>query len=242
MNNLANVNQTIDTREIADMMDTTHDKILRKLEGDKSRKGIIAILTDAQMGVSDYFIESSYIDVSGKENKCYKCTKMGCEFLANKFTGEKGILFTAKYVKRFNEMEQRQAIPQIDSKFLFQLAQSLEAKETEIKQLNTENDLLAKKQLEWTTRQTILAIIRKIGGKYDYQDAWRMFKAQLLYKHNIDINHRHTLAKKNAKNKSKIKTMDMLKAEELNDTLSTATALARSLKVDITSIIDKTNE
>ena len=29
------------------------------------------------------------------------------DFLANKFTGEKGILFTAKYVKRFNEMEQQ---------------------------------------------------------------------------------------------------------------------------------------
>ena len=30
---------------------------------------------------------------------------MGCDFLANKFTGEKGIIFTAKYVKRFNDME-----------------------------------------------------------------------------------------------------------------------------------------
>lgn len=30
---------------------------------------------------------------------------MGCDFLANKFNGEKGILFTAKYVERFNAME-----------------------------------------------------------------------------------------------------------------------------------------
>ena len=30
---------------------------------------------------------------------------MGCEILANKMTGEKGILFTAKYVERFNKME-----------------------------------------------------------------------------------------------------------------------------------------
>jgi hypothetical protein len=28
---------------------------------------------------------------------------MGCELLANKLTGEKGILFTAKYVKRFKD-------------------------------------------------------------------------------------------------------------------------------------------
>ena len=39
---------------------------------------------------------------------CYEVTKIGCDFLANKFTGEKGILFTAKYVKRFNEMERGQ--------------------------------------------------------------------------------------------------------------------------------------
>ena len=32
---------------------------------------------------------------------------MGCEILANKMTGEKGILFTAKYVDRFNEYEKR---------------------------------------------------------------------------------------------------------------------------------------
>lgn len=62
-------------------------------------------MTDSQMGVSDYFVESTYRDASGKENKCYNVTRLGCDFLANKFTGEKGILFTAKYVKRFNEME-----------------------------------------------------------------------------------------------------------------------------------------
>ncbi len=31
---------------------------------------------------------------------------MGCEILGNKLQGEKGILFTAQYVKKFNYMEQ----------------------------------------------------------------------------------------------------------------------------------------
>jgi hypothetical protein len=30
---------------------------------------------------------------------------MGCEMVANKLTGEKGVLFTAAYIMRFNEME-----------------------------------------------------------------------------------------------------------------------------------------
>ena len=104
MNDLSRA--TITSLEIAEMMETEHYRILRKLEGDKRRKGYVKILTDAQMGVSDYFIPSTYRDTSGKENKCYEVTKLGCDFLANKFTGEKGVIFTAKYVKRFYDMEQ----------------------------------------------------------------------------------------------------------------------------------------
>lgn len=96
---------TISTVEVAEMMGIEHHRVLRKLDGDKNVKGIIQVLADTKIGVSDYFIESTYIDSSGKKNKCYDCTKMGCELLANKFTGEKGIIFSAKYVERFNKME-----------------------------------------------------------------------------------------------------------------------------------------
>lgn len=101
--------QTITTLEIAEMMDIEHWKVLRKLDGRKENgkhiKGYVEVLTDNQMVVSEYFYLSTYKDSSGKENRCYNVTKLGCDFLANKFTGEKGILFTARYVKRFNEME-----------------------------------------------------------------------------------------------------------------------------------------
>ncbi len=97
---------TLTTLEVAEMMETEHSRVIRKLEGSKDRKGFIQILAEAQMGVSDYFIPSTYKDASGKENKCYEVTRLGCDFLANKSTGEKGVLFTARYVKRFNEMEE----------------------------------------------------------------------------------------------------------------------------------------
>ena len=103
--------QTITTLEIAEMMNIGHWQVLRKLDGreesGKHIKGYVEILTDNQMVASDYFSESVYKDASGKENRCYNVTKLGCDFLANKFTGEKGVLFTAKYVKRFDEMENR---------------------------------------------------------------------------------------------------------------------------------------
>ncbi len=96
---------TITTLEIAEMMEVPHSDILKKLEGRKDRKGYIQVISEGQMSVADYFVKSVYVDAQGKERPCYKVTKLGCDFLANKFTGEKGILFTAKYVKRFHEME-----------------------------------------------------------------------------------------------------------------------------------------
>lgn len=98
-------NFTITTLEIAEMMEVPHFDVLKKLEGAKDRKGIIQVLGESQMSVANYFTETTYIDAQGKHRKCYDCTKMGCELLANKFTGEKGIIFSAKYVERFNKME-----------------------------------------------------------------------------------------------------------------------------------------
>lgn len=113
---MAQIEQTITTLEIAEMMEMRHDRVLRKLEGQdvkgKHTEGIIEILTHHNLGASDYFIPSTYKDESGKENKCYKVTKLGCDFLANKFNGEKGIVFTARYVKRFNDMEKAIKKPQ----------------------------------------------------------------------------------------------------------------------------------
>ena len=103
--------QTIDSREVAEMLEMKYYELLKKLEGNTKQVGIIPTLTKGNFPVSDYFIETIYKDNSGKTNKSYLFTKMGCEFIANKFTGEKGILFTAKYVKRFNEMQQ--VIPQV---------------------------------------------------------------------------------------------------------------------------------
>lgn len=103
--------ETIPSYEVAEMMDKPHKDVLAMIHGNSQRKGIIQVLAEIQMYPSDYFIESTYIDASGKENVCYECTKMGCDMLANKMTGDKGIIFTAKYVKAFNDMQK--AIEQV---------------------------------------------------------------------------------------------------------------------------------
>lgn len=99
--------KTIDSREVAEMIGMQHWQVLRKLEGTEKQKGYIDILNDNNFVVVDYFIKSTYKDSKGEERPCYLFTRLGCDFIAHKFTGEKGVIFTARYVKKFQEMEQQ---------------------------------------------------------------------------------------------------------------------------------------
>lgn len=90
---------TINSKEVAEMMETRHDNLMRKIEG------INKDFSDHKIEVANYWIEDEYLDAQKKPRKCYEVTKMGCEFLAHKSTGTKGNIFTAKYMQRFNEME-----------------------------------------------------------------------------------------------------------------------------------------
>ena len=101
------IKQTLDSREVAEMVDMEHKLLLRKIYGSKDRNGYITILSKNQMEPTKYFIESTYIDAQGKERKNCQITKIGCELIAHKITGEKGILFTARYVEKFHAMEEQ---------------------------------------------------------------------------------------------------------------------------------------
>ena len=92
----------IDSREVADLLGKRHDHLLRDI---RNYIGIITKRGLPKVGASDFFIESSYRNAQNKEMPCYLLSKMGCEMVANKLIGEKGILFTAAYVAKFNEME-----------------------------------------------------------------------------------------------------------------------------------------
>ena len=95
----------LDSREVAEMLDKEHSYVLEMIQGREGKLGIIPVLENANLAVSNYFIPSTY-KAGTREYKCYLVTKMGCELLGNKQQGEKGILFTAKYVEAFNKMEE----------------------------------------------------------------------------------------------------------------------------------------
>jgi Rha family phage regulatory protein len=102
----------IDSREVAEAIGKRHDHLLRDIG--KYREIIMKII-DPKNGLNDFFIGSSYVDSIGRTLPCYLISKMGCELVANKLTGEKGVLFTTAYVKKFNEMEAAEREAEIKS-------------------------------------------------------------------------------------------------------------------------------
>lgn len=181
-----NHEQTISSLEVAEMMQKKHFEVLRMLEGYEKPKviGIIPVLTNSSSTVSDYFIESSYKDKSGKTNKCYECTKLGCELLANKLTGKKGILFTAKYVKRFNEMEQyiksQTAVKFEDVIRLQTLINTLETQQQEIEEIKSLIGLRSKEVYNYGNQIKKHLGIHKISDNpQDYENIKNMFFYEL---------------------------------------------------------------
>jgi anti-repressor protein len=98
-----NGQKALDSREVADMIGKEHAHLLRDI------RNYVAILDpNPKLDSAKFFLESNYRDAQNQERPCFLCTKLGCDMVANKLTGEKGVLFTAAYVTKFNEMEQPQ--------------------------------------------------------------------------------------------------------------------------------------
>lgn len=91
-----------DSLEIAEMTKKRHDNLLRDID---VYVDILRNSIDLKFEVNDFFIERTYQDSIGRTLRKYDCTRKGCDMIANKMTGQKGVLFTAVYVTKFEVME-----------------------------------------------------------------------------------------------------------------------------------------
>lgn len=131
MTNELSVNQQevnyIDSLEVAEMTGKRHADLLRTIDGYSE-----VFLTNGKVRSLDYFVTAKYLDLKGEPRRKYLLTRKGCELVANKMTGEKGILFTVAYIDRFHEMEkavQQPALPTTYKEALLQLVEQVEATE-----------------------------------------------------------------------------------------------------------------
>lgn len=91
--------ETVDSRQVAEAVGKEHGKLLRDI------RVYCGYLNEAKIDLVDFFIESSYTDAKGEQRPCYLCTRKGCEMIANKLTGQKGIAFTVLYINAFHEIQ-----------------------------------------------------------------------------------------------------------------------------------------
>ncbi len=153
----------VDSREVADMVDIRHDNLLAKI------KGYVEILDSSNLRSHNFFIESTYINSQNKEQPCYLLTKKGCDMVANKMTGEKGVVFTAEYVTKFENMEkalkeQRQLSPMEQLKLQYQVLEQHEEKlntiETKVNHL--ENNMVIEHGQEVTLKKEVDIRVKKV--------------------------------------------------------------------------------
>lgn len=90
----------VDSREVATLIHRPHNDLMKTI------RTYCEYLGQGDFPQSDFFIPSTYINSQNKEQPCYLLTKKGCDMVANKMTGEKGVLFTAAYVTAFEAMRE----------------------------------------------------------------------------------------------------------------------------------------
>lgn len=99
---LTNINGIlgVDSRDVAEVVGKKHTDLLRNIHT------YIEYLTESKIALSEFFIETTYTDSTGRTLPCYLITEKGCEMIAHKMTGKKGVVFTAMYVNAFHDMKE----------------------------------------------------------------------------------------------------------------------------------------
>lgn len=146
-----------DSREVAEMTGKEHKQLLKDI------RKYNQYLNEGKVSPVEFFIESSYKDTKGETRPCYLLTRKGCDMVANKMIGKKGVLFTAAYVTKFEDMEKKlkeKETPKIPSTYkeaLIALVQSIEEKE----KLEAEKNKLIHQNKTYTSTE----IAKELGFK-----------------------------------------------------------------------------
>jgi len=183
-----------DSREVAKMVGKRHADLMRDIARytETMKKS-----TERKIASSDFFTGSTYTDTTGRTLPCYNITKKGCEFVANKLTGEKGILFTAVYIDAFHAMEEKLkernqdmfALPKDYSTALRALADKVD-ENNKLKETNAQQQQVIEEQKPKVNYYDIIlssknAIpITKIAKDYGKTAQWMN---EFLHKHKVQF-------------------------------------------------------
>ena len=92
-----------DSRDVAAVVGQRHRDLLRTI---RHYIKVMKESNERNFAPVDYFRESAYMDTKGETRPYYLITRKGCDMIAHKLTGDRGIWFTAAYIDRFYVYEQ----------------------------------------------------------------------------------------------------------------------------------------
>lgn len=230
MNDLKVINDNgkllVDSREVASMIDKEHKHLLRDI------RGYLEVLGKSNFGLADFFIESYYSDSQGKPRPHFFLTKRGCDMVANKLTGKKGVLFTATYVSKFEEMKAEiESKPQSQAEMLLMYAQQFVKQEQEIKQIKSDNETIKHRLDNIDSLDTIGDLQQRLNGmvrRYAQQEglafgvAWRDFRQAFNTAYRTNLKNRMN----HYKEKHGLKSLTMPQYLSLTDNLEDAIRVA----------------
>ncbi|MBA4535132.1 Rha family transcriptional regulator [Brevibacillus halotolerans] len=185
MNQLTVINQNgqllVDSREVAVMIERPHNDLMKAI------RNYAEHLTQGDFSLGEFFLPSEYVDKQNQLRPCFLLTRKGCDMVANKMTGEKGTLFTATYVTKFEEMEKQISNPfagmSKELQAIFVLDKKIEERTSEIE--NRVFHLEQTKTVDYSQQQVLNSLCKRrvmeiIGGKQSpayKQIVFKVFKA-----------------------------------------------------------------
>lgn len=129
----------LSSREVAEMVGKDHSDLLKDIRRYQE------YLTEGNFPLSEYFKEDTYKDSTGRTLNCYLVSKKGCEFIAHKMTGQKGAIFTAKYIERFHEMQDVLQKPMTQLEIMQMSINQLVEQERRMNELESRLDIIEAK-------------------------------------------------------------------------------------------------
>lgn len=191
---------TLDSREVARMVEKNHNDLLRDI------RTYIEYLGKSKIAFTDFFTPETYKSIQNKDLPNFQITKKGCELIAHKLTGQKGTLFTATYINRFHEMENKLQQPNQDSYIIQdpierakawieeqqqykelkltttmqeQIIGELKPKADYVDRILTSNNLLTISQIAedyGLTAQAMNKLLNKLGVQYKQNGQWLLYR------------------------------------------------------------------
>lgn len=181
--------ETISSMEVAKMIEKDHKNLMQdirkytkyieesnsdlgqlnfdptSLDG-KSNELKIQPIKNSVIDLNEFWKESTYIDQRNREKTCFSITKKGCEFIAHKCTGQKGVVFTARYINRFHELEEKAS-----QNKLIRVSDKPAPRAITFYKRNLERIELFAKIFELAKREAIDELISYVSTRFDMEEA-----------------------------------------------------------------------